>query len=278
MGYLRKIYHRYKEIHGPLLAKGLSFSALFAVVPLLFLLTLAGSFALTPKVQALVEQEILYVLPVGAQRSIMLGLERYASAPGSLSIITLGVFLYTVHTLFFDIHRVIRAAFGIPLGRGTGRLRALALNGVFLLLIYVSALITLAVALAGSYLPGPSWLLALVARFSALAIQTIVIWSMIRLSSGVPLKLVRSLPPALLAAGAWQGASWIMAEVVLSTGRRVLVYGVLASAISLLALTRIYAEILLQAALWTALLNQPQQPSGQEPPPPPHSRSDPVRQ
>lgn len=267
--YLKEIYRRYKDIHGPLLAKGLSFSALFAVVPLLFLLTLAGSFALTPKVQALLEQEILYVLPVGAQRSIMLGLERYASAPGSLSIITLGVFLYTVHTLFFDIHRVIRAAFGLPLVRGTARLRALALNGVFLLLIYLSALITLAVALAGSYLPGPSWLLSLAARLSALAIQTAVIWSMLRLSSGLPLKITRSIPVAFLAAGAWQGASWIMAEVVVSTGRRVLVYGVLASAISLLALTRIYAEILLQAALWTALLHPSEPPSGQEPPPPP---------
>ena len=263
---VRRVFARYKRIHGSLLAKGLSFSALFAMIPLLFLLTMAGSFALTPAVQQLLEQEILHVLPEGTRQSIGFGLERFARTPGSLSIITVAVFLYTVHTLFFDIHRMVRAAFGIQIGTGTGRLRALALNGMFLLLIYVAALLTFGVSIAAPYLPAPSWLLELLARVSALLILTAVIWSIIRVSSGVPLHLKFSVPVALIAAVAWQAASWTAGLMVRSTGRRLVVYGVLASAISVLALTRIYAEIILHASLWTAELD-PAYPADKEVPP-----------
>jgi len=251
----RRVFTNYRLIHGSLLAKGLSFSALFATIPLLFLLTVAGSVALTPEVQQVLEREILYVLPDGTRESISFGLERFARTPGSLSAITVAVFLYTVHTLFFDIHRMVRAAFGIPVGTGTGRLRALALNGTFLLLIYASALLTFSVSIAAPYLPGPSWLLTLLARLSALTILATVIWSMIRLSSGVRLHKRFSVPVALAAAVAWQASSWVVSLMVRSTGRRMVVYGVLASAISILALTRIYAEIILHASLWTAELD-----------------------
>lgn len=252
---VHRVLTRYRLIHGSLLSKGLSFSALFAMIPLLFLLTMAGSIALTPEVQQMIEREILHVLPDGTRQSILFGLERFARTPGSLSLITVAVFLYTVHTLFFDIHRMVKAAFGIPVGPGVGRLRALALNGAFLLLIYVSALLTFSVSIAAPYLPAPAWLLTLFARVSALFILTAVIWSMIRLSSGVPLHLRFSVPVALCAAVAWQASSWIITNMVRSTGRRLVVYGVLASAVSILALTRIYAEIVLHAALWTAELD-----------------------
>ncbi len=252
---VRRVFARYRLIHGSLLAKGLSFSALFATVPLLFLLTTAGSFALTPAIQQMLEQEILYLLPDGTRLSITLGLERLARTPGSLPLATVALFLYTVHVLFFDIHKMVRAAFGIPVGTGTGRLRALALNGAFLLLIYVSALLTLTASIAAPYLPVPGWLLTLSARISALTILTAVIWSMIRVSSGVKLHYRYSVPIAFTAAVAWQGAAWVLSIMVRTTGRRVVVYGVLASAISILALTRIYAEIILQASLWTAELD-----------------------
>lgn len=255
VGRLRHVFARYRLIHGSLLAKGLSFSALFATIPLLFLLTVAGSVALTPNVMEVLERELFHLLPPGTQQSISAGLQRFARTPGSLSIITVVVFLYTVHTLFFDIHRMVRAAFGIPVGTGTGRLRALALNGIFLLLIYASALLTLTAGFVAPYLPVPYWLLQLLARLSALAILTAVIWSMIRLSSGVRLHVRYSVPVAFLAAVAWQVASWVVSVAVFSTGRRMVVYGVLTSAISILALTRIYAEIILHASLWTAELD-----------------------
>lgn len=272
IGTVRKVFTRYRRIHGPLLAKGLSFSVLFAMVPLLFLLTLAGSIALTPNVQALLEREILYLLPEGTRQSITFGLERFARTPGSLSVATVPLFLYTVHVLFYDIHRLVRAAFGIPVGTGTGRLRALALNGVFLLLIYVSALLTFSVGIVSPYIAAPAWVLQILARASALMILASVIWSMIRVSSGVKLHLRYSFPVAMAAAIAWQASSYIVNLMVRTTGRRMLVYGVLATAISILALTRVYAEIVLHAALWTAELDpaypgdDPTKPSGRKAP------------
>lgn len=264
IGTIRKVFVRYRLIHGSLLAKGLSFSVLFAMIPLLFLLTLAGSIALTPEVQMLLEREILHLLPEGTRQSITLGMQRFARTPGSLSVATVPIFLYTVHVLFYDIHRMVRAAFGIPVGTGTGRLRALALNGVFLLLIYASALLTFSVGIATPYLAAPRWLLQLLARASALMILASVIWSMIRVSSGVKLHVRYSAPVALAAAVAWQASSFAVGLMVRTTGRRVLIYGVLASAISVLALTRVYAEIVLHAALWTAELDPAYSLTGDE--------------
>lgn len=266
---LGRVFSRYHTIHGPLLAKGLAFSTLFALVPLLFLLTIAGSFALTPAVMEILEREMLEVLPAATRTSIIDGLTRFARNPRSLSVLTVPLFLWSVHAFFFDIHRIVRAAFNLPVSPRSGRLRALGLNGVFLLLLYVSALLSVGIQFAVPWLPGPPWLLNLAGRAVALVLLAAVLWSMIRLSAGVPLAKRSSIPVTLLAALIWQGTSWVFSLFIQGTGRRVLLYGVLAAAISILALTRIYAEILLQTALWAAELDPrypyPQEHTPQEP-------------
>ena len=251
----KRVLVRYHQINGPILAKGLAFSTLFAVVPLLFLLSIAGSYALTPTLIEVLEREILNALPAATRVSLVTGLSRFSENPGSLSIITVPLFLWTVHALFFDIHRIVRAAFNLPVSAGTGRLRALAMNGTFVLLIYVSALLSLGVQFAAPWLPGPTGVIRAVAALSAVLILAAVIWSMIRLSAGVSLAKRSSFPVAILAAVIWQIASLIFGQLVRGTGRRLVLYGVLATAISILALTRIYAEILLQTALWMAELD-----------------------
>lgn len=247
-----RILQRYSEINGSLLAKGLAFSTLFAVVPLLFLLTIAGSYALTPEVMGILEREILRILPGTSGEALRDGLARFASRPGSLSLITVPLFFWTVHTLFFDIHRTVRAAFNRPVTSHTGRLRALGMNGAFLLLLYASALLSIAVQVAEPWLGWSPVLMQIIARGSSLFILTLVLWSLIRVSSGVKLTLRTSFPVALVSAIVWQGSSALFGMLVLSSGRRMVLYGVLAAAISVLTLTRIYAEILLYAAIWTA--------------------------
>ena len=249
-----RIFRHYIAIHGPLLAKGLSFSALFATVPLLFLLSVAGSIALTPEVQQLLQDQFFRVLPNSAQVSISASMSRLASSPGSLSIISVGVFLWSVHQLFFDVHRVVRAGFGMPVSPARGRGRAIVLNGLFLLLIYATALLNLTARVLEPYVPVSGILLQLIAVLSSTTILTVVLWSLVRLASGVQLHVKGSIIPVLAAAVVWQGASWIAGLVVRSAGSRLIVYGVLASAVLFLMLMRVYAEILIHTTLWIAEL------------------------
>lgn len=245
-----RIFRRYITIHGPLLAKGLSFSALFATVPLLFLLSVAGSIALTPDVQELLEEQFFLLLPATAQRSITRSMERLAASPGSLSVLTVGVFLWSVHQLFFDLHRVVRAAFDLPVSPARGRVRAVALSGLFLLLIYATALLNLASRLAAPFVAMPDPLLQVIVSGGGTIILAIVLWSLLRIASGTPIRPRRSILPVLTAAVFWQGISLLAGLVVRSAGRRLIVYGVLASAVLFLMLMRVYAEIILHTSLW----------------------------
>jgi len=245
-----RIIRRYVSIHGPLLAKGLSFSALFATVPLLFLLSVAGSIALTPEVQQLLQDQFFGALPNSAQVSIRNSMARLANSPGSLSIVSVAVFLWSVHQLFFDVHRVVRAGFGMTVSPARGRARAVALSGLFLLLIYATALLNLMARILTPYVPVSRILLQITAVASSTVILTVVLWSLIRLGSGVPLRVRGSIVPVLGGAVVWQAASWLAALAVRSAGRRLIVYGVLASAVLFLMLMRVYAEILIHTTLW----------------------------
>jgi len=250
------VLKRYLSMNGPLLAKGLSFSALFASVPLLFLLTLAGSFFLTDEVLAILEVQFLAGTPASVRQSIMLGLQRFSDRPGSLTIATVGVFLFSVHNLFFDVYRVVRTGLGIPLTPGRGRLRAIVLNTVFLLLIYAAALGTLLARLGASYISVPDVLLELLAWTGTTLVMAVTLGSIVRLSGGRPIPCRTAIPVFLIAAILWQSASFLSGYIVRSTGRRVVVYGVLASAVLFLVLMRIFAEILLHSALWIYELEQ----------------------
>ena len=247
---VRRVFRHYIDIHGPLLAKGLSFSALFATVPLLFLLSVAGSIALTPDVRALLEDQFLGALPASAQASIVTSMDRLASSPGSLSILSVAVFLWSVHQLFFDVHRVVRAAFDMQVSPARGRARAVAVSAVFLLLLYATALFNLVSRIVAPYLTMPTALVRLATVGSSTIVLSVVVWSMIRLASGVPLRLRSSVLPVLGAATLWQVASWLAGFLVRTAGRRLIVYGVLASAVLFLMLMRVYAEILLHTSLW----------------------------
>lgn len=247
---LFRIWRRYIAIHGPLLAKGLSFSILFASVPLLFLLTTAGSVALTPQVLEMIESQLFRILPDDVRQSVVGGLTSFARRPGSLSIVTIGVFLFTVNTLFYDVQRVVRAAFGKDISPGRGRARALLANAVFLLIVYALALVTPAGRLLAPYVAIPPLILQLATRSGALFVLAIVLWSLIRVAAGETVPRRAAAIPALTGAFFWQAVSWLIVLAVREMGHRLVIYGVLASAVLYLLLMRVYAEILLHTALW----------------------------
>ncbi|MDA3948990.1 MAG: YihY/virulence factor BrkB family protein [Spirochaeta sp.] len=226
------------------------FSSLFATIPLLFFLTLAGSFFLTPEVRQILESQLFVGLSPEYRQSIMSGLERFADRPGSLSIVTIAVFLFSVHNLCFDAHRVVRAGLGLGISPARGRARAVALNGVFLLIIYATALLTLAAQVGSTFIPVPEAIVEFAARLSAIVILAGTLWSVVRLAGGQKIPFRLGAPVFLAAAVIWQIAVFLSGSIVLRAGRRVVIYGVLATAILFLFLMRVFAEILLHSTLW----------------------------
>ena len=111
---------------------------------------------------------------------------------------------------------------------------------------------TLAARIAAPYLALPAPLLQLATRAGALVILAMVLWSLIRIATGERIAFRAAAFPG---AFVWQLLSWLAGIVVRGTVRRLVVYGVLASAVLYLLLMRVYAEILIHTALWTGELH-----------------------
>lgn len=249
---LGRVRRRYKEIHASLLTKGLSFSLIVASVPLLFMLLVAGSFFVTPEIVDLVESEFLGFLPEGVRADLIGGVEQYSSSPGSLSILTVGIFFLAVHNLFLDLHRTISIAIGGsgPRGRAGSRVVALAGNALFLVFVYVATLVSTAARWAVRLTDIHPGLVSAGARTLSVVLIAVVFYAVFRAGARTSL---RFLPAALISLSAsviWQAVLSGGSAVVQAAGTRFLAYGVLAWAIVFLAFMRVMAEILVHAALF----------------------------
>ena len=261
---LLDVRRRYREIHGALLTKGLSFSLILASVPLLFVLLVAGSFFVTPQLVDIVEREFLGFLPSAVRGDLVAGIERYAGNPGSLSLITVALFLLAVHNLFVDLQRTMSIAIGRPVAQGRARLFALAGNALFLLFVYAATL----VSAAGRWMVQLSELdptvIPWAARGLSVILVAVVFYAVFRAGARTTL---RFLPAAAVAIGAsvvWQLVLAAGGRIVNAAGARFLAYGVLAWAIVFLVFMRVMAEILVHGALLVreVALPQPAEPDG----------------
>ena len=245
-----RVYRRYLSIHGPLLAKGLSFSALFALIPLLFIASIIGSILLTPELQNELRSQIILLVSSEIAGSLIESIDRLPRMIGSLSIVSVVVFIWSAQQLFFDLHRVVCAAFDVPVTPARGRLRAIGLTAFFLLLVYSALLFGVIGRYLTRYLELPTVLMQLATQFLSWTVVALVLWSFLRIAGGRSLPFRISASPIATAAIVWQTAAVLSGAIIRGSTRRVIIYGVLASAVILLTLVRIYAEILLHTALW----------------------------
>ncbi|MFP4373258.1 MAG: YihY/virulence factor BrkB family protein [Spirochaetaceae bacterium] len=244
-----RVRRRYREIHGAILTKGLSFSLILASVPLLFLLLVAGSFLVTPQLVDVVEGEFLGFLPTSVRANLVSGIERYARSPGSLSVVTVAVFLLAVHNLFVDLQRTISLAIGRPIAHGRARLAALAANALFLVFVYAATIISA----AGRWIVRLSdlnpTLLPWAARGLSATFIAVVFYAVFRAGARARLRFRPTAAIALGASVVWQLVLAAGGRIVDAAGTRFLAYGVLAWAVVFLVFMRLMAEILIHGAL-----------------------------
>ncbi len=275
--HLRTIFARYTRIHGPLLAKGLSFSFVLAGIPLLFFLIAIGSYVLKANLATLVEAELLGFLPEAIRGEIITNISEFVAHPGSLSIASVLIFMFVVNTLFFDLYRSASAALGTSFSPASGRLWATLETAVFVLLIYSATAVTLAARIISRYLPLSPFGITLGARVLATLIIAFTLWSMFRIAADGKIPFTMSFLVSVCGAVAWQVVSGAGSILIGFSGSRFVMYGVLAWAIFYLIYMRILSEIIIHCALWIHVLQKPSDSdpsriSGQSPPLPPDSR------
>jgi uncharacterized BrkB/YihY/UPF0761 family membrane protein len=246
-----RVRRRYHRIHASLLTKGLSFSLILASVPLLFMLLVAGSFFVTPELVDLVEGELLRFLPERVRADLTGGIERYSSNPGSLSVVTLLVFFFAVHNLFYDLQRAITIAIGNRRLRAhRARLVALGGNALFLVFVYAATLVSAAGAWFARLSDLHPRMIALGARGLSVVMIAIVFYAVFRAGARASLRFLPAALVSLAASLLWQLVLAAGGALVQAAGARFLAYGILAWAVVFLVFMRIMAEILVHGAIF----------------------------
>ena len=249
---IQMIFRRYNRHNGPLLAKGLSFNLLMGLLPLIFLTFWSAAMLvdLVPGLQRLLENEFLSFLPLNMQNIVDMQIYFLGRSRDTLGVLTLLTFVVTVFFLFEALERTIRTMLGSS-GRSWLKARGISLGMVFgsLLFVYAAAILSFGIRiihqvgiLDNRFLPLGAFMLTLIMTGAFFA-GCELIFSRRRLKK-MPLFLI-----SLSASGIWHLAAWLSGLIVRSAGRRFIVYGAMAGAVSYSVFLRILAETIIFATL-----------------------------
>jgi uncharacterized BrkB/YihY/UPF0761 family membrane protein len=114
---LRHVLKRYDKINGPLLAKGLGFSLILGLLPLVFLALSAGAYLvnITPEVYESMLQGLADYIPADLLENYLARVVDFSRNWRSLSLFTLGFFL-----IFLSICSMPSAGYSGPFFPGSG--------------------------------------------------------------------------------------------------------------------------------------------------------------
>ncbi len=251
---VRITIERYYAENGPLLAKGLAYNFLLGLLPLIFLVfwTAALLVDLAPGLQLLelLQEEVLTLLPQSLSNIILDQIKYLSQSKGALGTLTSVTFFVTIFFLFESLERIIRTMLG-GAGRSWWKARGISAAMVVgsLLFVYASAVLSMGVRIINSFgifssrfLPFGVMLLSLVLTSFFFAFCQIIY-------AGKSFKIVPLLLISFSASGVWQLVNLLSGFLVRSAGRRFIVYGAMAGAVSYSIILRILAEIVVIATL-----------------------------
>ncbi|AHC14139.1 hypothetical protein L21SP2_0714 [Salinispira pacifica] len=249
---LRHVMKRYDRINGPLLAKGLGFSLILGILPLLFIALSAGAYLLnlTPELQDMIIGGLGDFIPVEILQNYLSKLFEYSQNWQSLSIITIVFFLIFSLNLFNALGRVLRTILSRKRSTVTRHnLISLILLTGSLLLFYLSIIIGSRMDLLAGIIPLTGsiaqWARTL---FDVLSI-TIVLTVLYYIYSNRSVDFLPTAGVALLSAVIWEGVSTLGVVIIRSMTNRFLIFGAMATPIILLVYLRIFAEIIIFSSL-----------------------------
>lgn len=254
----------YNRRNGPLLAKGLGFSFLFGLLPLLFLTVSAAGYIyrVAPGMQEFIYHEFLDFLPPDA-RSVMLShITRAAGDWGAVGIVGILILFGVSIALFDSIERAMATMLSAPRRKfHMGRLISLALMvGAVLMFFGVSALSTTAHYFKKSLALSPA-MVYWGGKLLAGLLMALILLGLYYIFARRRLRFWPTLGVALIASFVWQLIGVLGSSVIRYAGQRVVIYGVLAWVTVILIYMRVLAELLLISSLLVSRASPPREPA-----------------
>ncbi|MBN2380549.1 YihY/virulence factor BrkB family protein [candidate division WOR-3 bacterium] len=261
------ISEKYNRRNGSLLAKGLGFSFLFGLIPLLFFATSIGGYLyrLIPEseIKASEFYKLLSFIPQIPRERFLSHIQLTSDNWGALGFIGI-VFLIVVAVGLFDsLERAFATMLSAPRRKfHTGRLISLALMVGVVLFFFCSALFSTAAHYLYKVIALPKLSIGLIfwgGKFLSFIIFAFVLLGLYYLFARRRLRFWRTLGIAFVASGVWEIISLLGSFFIRYAGHRVIIYGALAWVTILLIYMRLLAELLLVSSLFVSRASPPEE-------------------
>jgi membrane protein len=257
---LSDLLNKYNRRKGSLIAKGLGFSFLFGLIPLLFIaVSLAGYlYKVAPGLQRFITQDFMAFFPVEVQSILLSHITTASGNWGAIGIIGLLILLGISMALFDSIERAVATMLSAPRRKfHFGRLISLALMaGTVLMFFGAATLSTTASYFRNALALSPNMVYWGGKIISGLMIAFMLL-GLYYLFARRRLKFWPTFGIALFTSLLWQLLGVAGSSLIRYAGRRVIVYGALAWVTVFLIYMRMLAELILFSSLLVSRASPP---------------------
>ncbi len=249
VSWINDILATYIRRRGPLLAKGIAYSLLVGSMPFLFLSFSITSFLykFAPHLQDAVSVQIDKFLPLQASEFLLEHIELAVREWASVGVIGIAILLFVAKGIFESMESGISAIMGIDQKRAIWRSQLYAfLFTLTAILFLIGASIgnTFFTAWLRTFSLHPMIYTTILKTFTIM-ILTFGIFTLYSIAAGGKLRPFISLFISLLVAILWRLAVIGGKIVIIQSGKRAIIYGILAGSVLFLFWLKIFAHLIL---------------------------------
>ena len=247
--YLREILETYWSKRGPLLARGISYSLLIGSLPIIFI-TIAVSSAiynLLPSMQEAVHARIEVFMPSSIGNLLIARIEGVARDWAGLGLIGLAIMLYTARGMFDDLESGLSWVMDMTRRRSTIRhqLFTLLLTLLSVVLFVEAALGDLLLTETLRALHVPSLLSEVAFKGVSVVVLGAILYGLYRLVYRQTLNKPVALGVCFSLSLLWKLFGYAGKALIVQSGQREMMYGVLAGAVLLLFWLQIFSNLII---------------------------------
>ena len=262
MSSVKGLFSTYQRIYlkknGGLLSKGLAYSFVFGIVPVLIGVFALASAGVGPEtmLRSFVREEILALLPEQLRETVIMTLQGASADVANLGIATIIVFVLSAYQIFVSLGQTMSAMMDTDTNRPL--VQHIVAFGLLLLLVFIIYVAAGGIAVARLVLPqSDAPIFQILSRLVAIAANGLVLIGLLHLFSRRRLRFWPTVFSAMGAAVLWQAIVSVTGIALTELSARFAVYGSVAWAIVLLAYTRLLAELIIAASILTGYFSPP---------------------
>ncbi len=243
---------RYDKINGPLLAKGLGFSLILGLLPLVFIALSAGAYLvnITPELYSGLVEALSEFIPGDILANYLSRVVDFSRNWRSLSVLTLVFFLLFSLNLFNALGRVLRTI--LSRKRSTvsrHNLISLTLLAASLLLFYASMILGNRLDIFTAIIPFSTRMMFWADTLLDAVVVALILTVLYFIYSNRTIDFWPTVFVALISGAILEGVSTLGVAIIQSMTRRISIFGAMATPIMLMMYLRIFGEILIFSSL-----------------------------